>query len=680
MRRIAGIVGTAALFGAVGPALAHDEHAPLLEEVVTYGRAEQQLGVATSASEGLVGYDDIALPPLLRTGELAEAVPGLVATQHSGTGKANQFFLRGFNLDHGTDFSASAEGVPLNMRSHGHGQGYLDLNFLIPELVETTRYRKGPYAAEVGDFSSAGAVRFDFYDRLDESFAELAVGENGFNRALLGASADIGESALLGALDLTRYDGPWQLPEDLVQNKAYLSFVTPVRGGRAKITAQAYSNDWDSTDQVPLRAVETGLIDERGFIDPDLGGETDRFALTGALVFDRFQLSAYAIDYDFTLFSNFTYRLDDPDNGDEFEQRDSRQIFGASLAGNREGSVFGQLFDWHWGVSGRFDDIDEVALYRTTARQRNETLRRDAVDEASVSAWTEVRWSPTDRLRTVIGIRADTYDWDVSALRSVNSGSGDDQQVSPKLTVAYRFTDTIEGYLNYGRGMHSNDVRGTTIRIDPSNGQPVDPVDALVASDGAEVGLRYEKGPVFNATLTAFWLQLDSELVYVGDAGTTEPNDGSRRTGIEANMFWQARDWVAVNASYTYADSRFDNAPGNFDDIPGAIRESASVGAIAAFDNGFGASLRLRYLGKAPLVEDGSVSAPDSLLVNAGAAWRSGAFEWRLDIFNLLDSDDYDIAYFYASRLAGEAPEGVDDIHFHPVEPRTMRASVSFYW
>ena len=662
------------------PVAAHDDHAPSLEELVVYGRAESVIGVAESASEGLVGYDDIRLVPLLRVGELVEAVPGMVATQHSGTGKANQYFLRGFNLDHGTDFSAHAEGVPLNMRTHGHGQGYLDLNFMIPELVATTRYRKGPYSAEVGDFSSAGSVGFRFYDRLDESMAEFSAGEFGFLRTLFAGSTDLGDGALTGAIDVTRYDGPWALDENLEQQKLYLSYLTDVGAAEAKFTLQGYWSDWDSTDQIPQRAVQSGLIDELGFIDPDLGGQTDRVALTGALDFGTWDVSAYVIDYDFTLFSNFTYLLDDPVLGDEFEQRDERRVYGARLGGDLNRTLADRPLVIQWGGDLRFDDISEVGLYRTTARERNATVRQDAVEEWSLGAFVEAQWALTDRLRTTVGVRADVYDWDVSALRSDNSGSGDDTLVNPKFGLAYRFTDGVEGYFNYGRGMHSNDVRGTTIRVDPATGVPVDPVEALVQSEGAEFGLRLESGERFNATLAAFWLELDSELVFVGDAGGTEANDGSERLGVEASAFWQANEWLAINAAYTYTDAEFQDVPGSLSYIPGAIESNFTLGLNAAWQNGVSASLRLRHLGEAPLIEDNSVRADTSTVVNLGAAYRRDRIEWRLDVFNALDSNDYDIAYFYASRLPGEGVDGVEDVHFHPLEPRSVRASVNLFW
>lgn len=661
-------------------AAAHERHAEVLEELVVYGRAEESVGTAQSASEGLVGYDDLELQPLLRVGELLESVPGMVATQHSGTGKANQYFLRGFNLDHGTDFSAQNEGAPINFRTHGHGQGYLDVNFLIPELVETITYHKGPYFANNGDFSSAGSVDFKYYDQLEEAQAKLTIGEFQFYRAVVAGSAAVGDGVFTGALDTTSYGGPWELDEDLKQYRLFASYAFKVGENTAKLSFHGYDNEWTATDQIPRRAVRSGLIDPLGFIDPDLGGSTQRYALTASIQNQNFNASVYALDYDFSLYSNFTYFLDNTDAGDEFEQLDNRQVYGGQINGSTEGLWGNRSVEYRWGADFRYDNIKEVGLFRTRSRTRFDTIRQDSVNEWSLGAFGEVEIPLTDKWRGTLGIRADHFDWDVNARRDANSGSGNDTLVTPNISTAYRFSETFEGYANWGRGFHSNDVRGATIAVDPVTGDPSDPVEALVKSQGAELGVRWEIARRFNATIAAFWLELDSELVFVGDAGFTEPNEGSRRKGVEFTAFWQATPWLALNAMYAATDAEFRRDTGGGREIPGAVDNSFNIGANAAWENGLSASLKARYLGGSPLVEDGSVKANDSLLVNAGMAYRFGDFEVRLDAFNLLDSDDDDIAYFYASRLAGEPEAGVEDVHFHPLEPRSLRATVTMHW
>ena len=651
-----------------------------LEEVVVYGRAERLIGQAASATEGIVGYDDIQLPPMLRVGELVESVPGMVATQHSGTGKANQYFIRGFNLDHGTDFAVSVEGVPVNLRTHGHGQGYLDLNFLIPELVQTTRYMRGPHSARVGDFSSAASVDFSLYESLGGALASLTLGEHGYRRGLAAGSVGVGNGTLTGAVDIGRYDGPWALDEDLEQDRLFLGYSTPLGEANLRVALQGYDSTWRATDQVPRRAVRSGTIDRLGFIDDDLGGDASRWALTARLDTERWSLQAYAVDYDFTLYSNFTYFLEDPDEGDEFEQRDGRRVYGAQISSGAPGAMSPGALALHWGAGFRFDDIDDLGLYATRERQRLATVRRDRVEELSAGAWVEAHWQIAERLRAMLGLRGDWYDWDVQAFRPANSGSGNDTLLSPKLSLAWRFTDSAEAYLNYGRAFHSNDVRGATISVDPGTGDPVDDVPVLVRSSGGELGLRLEHGRAFNTTLNVFWLELDSELVYVGDAGTTEANDGTRRHGFEASLFWQATDWLALNAAWTITDARYKSDQGGGREIPGAVEQTATFGANAAWRNGLSLSMRARWLGEAPLTEERSVRSSGSFLVNAGAAYRVGNAEWRLDVFNAFDSEDDDVSYFYASRLAGEPLDGVEDVHLHPLEPRTVRVTFTWRW
>ena len=657
------------------PATAHEGNTELVEEVIVYGRSQEIIGSADQASEGLVAYDDIRLPPMLRVGELVEAVPGMVATQHSGTGKANQYFMRGFNLDHGTDFSAFVDGVPVNMRTHGHGQGYLDLNFIIPEMVERTYYRKGPYSASTGDFSSAGSVQFQLYDKLEDAFVHASAGMHGYLRGVAAGSSELGGGVLTAAFDYSTYDGPWDLDEDLSQTRFYASYSGTLGTYDASLSLLGYSGDWNSSDQLPLRAVQDGRIDELGFIDPDLGGATDRYGLTGELGGEQWKAMAYVVDYDFELFSNFTYLLDDPVFGDQFEQVDERRIYGLHI----DGSAFAPV-KLNWGGDIRYDDIDEVGLFRTVARERREAVRSDAVEQFSASAYAELEYEPIPGLRASAGVRADYYSWDVDALRDENSGSGDDVLVSPKLNLAYQISESAEVYANWGRGFHSNDARGNTITVDPATGDPADPVDPLSRSTGGEIGLRLERDDRFNATLTGFWLNLDSELVFVGDAGGTEAVGASTRRGVELSTFLQANDWLSVNFAYTYTDSELDKDEGAGRRVPGAIESSATLGINGAWSNGAFVSARFRYLGEAPLIEDNSVKSPSSTLVNVGGGYRFGRFGIRLDVFNLLDSNDYDIAYFYASRLEGEPVGGIEDIHFRPLEPRTVRTTFTYHW
>ncbi len=645
------------------------------DDIIVYGRALAQIGTATSGSQGVVGYKDFEDKPLSRVGELVENVPGLIATQHSGTGKANQYFLRGFNLDHGTDLAGFVDGVPINMRTHGHGQGYLDLNFLIPEIIERIDYRKGPYFADVGDFSAAGTVKFKTADTLAEPIVQATVGSFGYYRALAAGSAKVGDGNLLVALDGTLSNGPWVLDEKLrkINGEAKYSHGTDDHGWSVGLSG--YRATWHATDQVPQRAIDSGLIDRFGNIDPFLGGATTRLALIGNGRFGGTEITAYGIYYKFRLTSNFTYFLNDPINGDEFQQRDQRGIFGGTIKHRFDASVANLPLALTVGADARYDHIGKVGLYNTVRAQIISTVRQDKVDEYSGALFADAEAALTSRLRLTLGLRGDLYGFDVDAGLPVNSGTGSDALLAPKVALAWRAIDHLELYANYGESFHSNDVRGAAISVDPATGDPADQVPVLVRARGAELGARVEY-PRFTASVVGYYLTLGSELVFVGDAGSTEPNDASRRYGTEATLFWRPFDWLTLDGAAAFTHARFRGVAPGEDRIPNATDNVLSGGASVDLKNGFSGSLRLRHFGAAPLIEDDSARSQPTTLVNLGLYYRLGRAKLGVDILNLFDARDNDITYFYTSRLPGEPAAGVDDYHLHPVEPRQVRVSL----
>lgn len=636
-------------------------------EIVVYGRAIDQVGVASSGSEGVVGYADFEDRPIGRVGELAENVPGLIATQHSGSGKANQYFLRGFNLDHGTDLAGYVDGAPINMRSHGHGQGYLDLNFLIPEMVERIDYLKGPYHAAEGDFSSAGTMRYTTKSRLVRPIAELTGGSFGYWRGLVAGSTDLGGGTLLGALDATASNGPWVLDEHERKFNGLIKYST----ADWSLGLSGYTNSWISTDQVPVRAITSGLIPRNGFIDPDLGGRAGRIALTFNGQFGDTAVSAYAIGSRLQLTSNFTYFLDDPVNGDEFRQIDRRGVFGGSL----RHVINGDGITWRFGADTRWDRIGKVGLYHTVAGTVVSTVREDRVDEYSGGLFGEAEMQIGPKLRVVAGLRGDAIGYNVRADLAANSGSGSAAILSSKLALAWQPGRGVEFYANYGEGYHSNDVRGATITVDPSDGTPVSRVPVFARSRGAELGARLERGNL-NFSLVGFWLDLASELVFVGDAGTTEPNDASRRYGTEAALFWHPVPGVTIDGTASWTHARFRGVAVGQDFIPGATPFVLGGGISAKLTPTITATARVRHFASAPLIEDGSQRSQATTLVNLGAYWESGWVRVGLDVLNLFAARDPDITYWYASRLPGEPVDGIEDRHIHPVEPRQIRVSV----
>lgn len=651
-----------------------------LEEIVVTGRSQVLAGEARTASEGVVGQMDLAIRPLLRPGDVLEAVPGLIVTQHSGSGKSNQMFLRGFNLDHGTDFATWIDGMPVNMRTHGHGQGYTDINFLIPETLESLSYVKGPYHANLGDFSSAGGVHIDTFNTLPNRIT-VGAGENGYGRLLAMGTVALDSLNLATAVEGQIYDGPWKdIEEDLkkINGLWKLSGGDNIRAWSA--TAMYYDNEWNSADQIPTRAVNQGIIDELGSIDNTLGGETYRASLSGEFTHEhdnhRSQWQGYIIDYELDLWSNFTYLLDDPIDGDQFQQVDDRTIYGGSYNRFWVGGAQ-EHFHHNLGVELRYDDINTVGLYRTAARQRLDTVREDSVEQASLGVFYELAWRFTDSWRTVLGIRGDYYRFDVDAGEPQNAGDDSDFLVSPKSSLIYALSDVSEVYVSAGYGFHSNDARGVTISTDPVTAEPVSQVDALVQSKGAELGFKTVWLERWNASMALWYLELDSELLFVGDAGTTEPSSGSERWGLDFNNFWQLNDIWSLELDIAWTDARFSGNPPEGNAIPNSMEWVASGAISAQFPGGWFGSLRARHFDGAPLIEDGSVESDGATIANMAVGWADDAWKLQVDVLNLFDSSDHDIDYFYASRLPGEPAAGIEDVHYHVFEPRQIRVYVT---
>ena len=659
-----------------------------LEEIVVNATRIGLIGESRAASEGVVLAIQLEGRPVLRPGEILEVVPGLVVTQHSGDGKANQYFLRGFNLDHGTDFATRVDGIPVNMPTHAHGQGYADINFLIPELVDKVRYRKGTYFADEGNFSAAGAADIVYRRKLDSSLASLTFGEHDYYRALLAASPEVGGGILLGALDYSTADGPWDLPQDFRKVNGLVKFSHGEAERGFAVTAMGYDGSWDSTDQIPERAVGGDCeqipfcISRFGYVDDTSGGESHRYSLSVDAWSNHddgrgWTASAWALDYHLELISNFTYAID-PVNGDQFEQYDDRRVYGGRFEYVWPASLTSLPGSLRAGAELRHDDIEPVGLFLTTQAQRRETVRQDDVTQTSYSAYVshDQRWN--DWLRTELGARFDSFDFDVSSNLAANSGSASDSIASPKATVVLGPWHETEYFLNAGRGFHSNDARGTTIRVDPADGvTPVDRVDPLVAATGAEIGFRSGALPGLQLYGALWGLELDSELLFVGDGGITEPSRESRRYGVELGAFWTPLDWLILDLDYAWSHARFQGNDPAGDHIPGAVEDVASLGIAVNRNDGWFGGARVRYLGEAPLIEDDSVRSDPTLLVNLEAGYRFNR-HWSafLAVFNLFDAADNDITYFYESQLPGEAAL-VEDIHFHPVEPRTLRATVT---
>jgi len=649
------------------------------------GHYDNAVGSSDAASQGSIGPTLIRDRALQRPAEALEFVPGLVVTQHSGDGKANQYFLRGFNLDHGTDFATRVNGVPVNMPTHAHGQGYSDLNFLIPELLQRIDYRKGPYHAADGDFASAGAADFVYRTRLDQPLLDVSLGERGYARLLAAGSHELaaGQTLLL-AFERMNHDGPWRVPEGLRKTNAVLTLSDGSAAQGWSASVMGYNARWTATDQVPQRLLDAGSYQGAPFgrfdsLDSSDGGQTSRHSLsaewhsTRGAVRDR--LAAYALHYDLDLYSNFTYALDRPAQGDQFAQKDQRSVVGLSASRQWEHTLPGgrTMFN-SLGVQLRRDRI-RVGLYDSAARVITANVREDEVSQTLSGLYGDNRIDWTPWLRTVAGLRFDQLDATVDSLTlAANSGSTRTGRLSPKFSVVLGPWHKTEFFFNAGRGFHSNDARGTTARLDPRDGTTTQaPVAGLVGSRGQEVGLRTEAWPGLQSSLSLWQLDFDSELVYLGDAGNTEAGRPSRRHGVEWSTRWQAGNGWVLDADLAWTQARYADTSAAGDAIPNAVGRVAQLAASLRERGPWSASLHWRYIGAAPLNEDDSVRSSPSQTWNLRLGYRLHArAELYCDVFNLLDAKVNDIQYYYASRLRSEAAS-VNDLHVHPGEPRTLR-------
>lgn len=613
----------------------------------------------------------------MREGELLETVPGLIVTQHSGDGKSNQMFVRGFNLDHGTDFQTRLEGMPVNNPSHAHGQGYTDLNFLIPELVDYIDYRLGVQHASMGDFGSAGGAEFHLVKSLARPFAVIDAGRFGYTRLATGLSSQLGAGSLLLGAEGKSYDGPWTVDQRLrkASGLARYTWGSPLR--QWSLLALGYHNRWNASDQIPARAVASGLS-RFGQVDPTLGGEAGRYSLSGS--FSRIGATStqtvqlFGIRSNLDLYSNFTYLLGDPQAGDQFNQRESRTVLGVNAAHRQSLQMFGREHTVTAGFQQRTDLLDDVGLHRTSGRQRLGTVRQDDVTQVSAGLFleTESRW--TETFRSIVGIRADGYAFDVRSDNDANTGNACDGIVSPKASLAFAPTRELEFYVGAGFGFHSNDARGTTITVDPVTGDAADRVDPLVRSRGAEFGVRATSARGLRSTLSLWALDLESELLFVGDGGTTEPSGRSRRAGVTFANFYRPRPDLSLDADVSFARARFAGVAPDARFIPGALENVVAAGVTwGGVRSGPFSALRLRHFGSFPLIEDNSVRATASTLVNADAGYQLRRVRLQLTVLNVFNAKARDIQYYYASRLAGEPAEGISDVHYHPAEPRQLR-------
>ena len=643
---------------------------PFLQRVLVEGPRASQLGTAAAAGTGSVAQRQLDARTVYRPAELLEAAPGLVASQHSGEGKASQFYLRGFNLDHGTDLKTTVDGMPVNQRSHAHGQGWTDLNFIIPELVARLDYKKGPYSASEGDFASAGVTAMHYANRLPRDEASLSAGQHGYGRALLAADSERGgDGSLLYALEAVHKDGPFTRGDNFRKLNAVLRYSQGFANNGFTVTAMAYRGGWNATDQIPQRAVASGQLGRFDGVDLTDGGQARRFSLSGAWARSSEQsttrANAYIINNRLQLFSNFTYFLHDPLRGDQFAQPDRRVTSGFEASHAMHGHL-GDAGAMAWsttvGIQAQNDNIFN-ALVHTQARQALETVREDHIVESSVALYLEQRLRLTPWLRGEAGLRLDQYRFGAGAAHAAQT------LASPGISLAFGPWSRTELYVNAGRGFHSNDARGVT--------QAADPATPLARSRGLEFGLRSEAIKGLQTVLAVYRLDFDSELVFLGDAGSTAAGRPSRRHGIEFSNYYRPVKWLALDADLALARGRYRNADPAGKRIPGAIEGVAQLAAAITPAGPWSGALRLRWFGPRPLSEDNGVRSKASATLNGRIAYRLGpSTSVELEGFNLANRKVSAIDYYYESHLPGEH-EARADVHFHPIESRSFRFSLT---
>jgi hypothetical protein len=722
-----GIVPAAAQAGS-GTASGFQAPAVDLEMVTVQGRAADLIGQAETASSGRVGQTDIAERPLLRPAEVLEAVPGLLITQHSGDGKANQYFTRGFNLDHGTDFAFSMDGIPLNEPSNAHGQGYTDLNFMIPELVQAVTYTKGPFDVEEGDFATAGSADILCPDRLTRNIAEITMGEFGYNRALGAYQLSLLGGNLIYAMEIVDYDGPWDTPEGFKKYNGFLRYSRGTADERWTISYASYEASWNATNQVPNDAVSQGVINAFGSMSPSDGGNRSREFLWGSWTAQWGSLKTDALVYagvsHLDLWNDFNFYLPyqasgqqldeglaqdqyaDPaaTNGEQFEQRDDRTRCGGSVRAKFSGHLgrFPTLSEA--GLDFRNDNI-WVGLYNTDERVVYETDSLNHVVETSAApyVWNSTRWTPW--LRTVLGFREDLYAFKVANqtpaiqdgvnLEEAASAAGPDGTLAPlsafdegagvgtsttyqasmpepKAAVIVRPQEgPTELYFDFGQGFHSNDARELSPGVDP-----------LARVDSEELGARYYGGDAYETSVSVWRMDMASELTFDGDTALSSPNGASTRQGLEWSNtsrfrpFYVDLDAALSQARFLSTDTSDDPLhPGMW--VPLAIERVGTLTLGVDKVKGWSVDARVRYFGGRALTPDDAVRSPATTLVSFQVSRHLWAGQRvSLEIFNVFDQAADDVCYYYAYAAAGvDGGQAHEAVMGHATEPRSIRVT-----
>ncbi|HWA33480.1 MAG TPA: TonB-dependent receptor [Cyclobacteriaceae bacterium] len=614
---------------------------------------------------------DMSFRPINTAQDILRMVPGLFIAQHAGGGKAEQIFLRGFDCDHGTDINIEVDGMPVNMVSHAHGQGYADLHFLMPELISVVDFDKGPYFANKGDLNTAGYVAFQTRNRLEHNFIKLETGS--FNTQRVAAGVNITDTKKTVAYIASEYfhsDGFFDNKQNFGRFNAQAKVQTRISDNTTlNGMFTAFSSQWNASGQIPDRAVDEGIISRYGSIDPTEGGNTSRYNMNLKLskAFSNgatWENQAYAIRYNFNLFSNFTFYLKDSVNGDQINQRDSRWIYGYKSSYQRAGTLFGKSLNSEDGAGLRYDVIDELALDHTVRRAFLNHIKYGSARELNVNAYLSENLTLSDRFSIGAGLRLDylhfQYDDRLSSVQQASVGKA---IVNPKFSMTYHPARTMSLFFRAGTGFHSNDARVVVQQ---------DGKDILPRAYSADLG--FELKPTQRLFLhAALWqLDLDQEFVYVGDEGIVEPSGRTRRIGVDASVRYQLADWLFADIDFNFTRPRSKDAPEGENYIPLAPLISSIGGLTVKRSQGFGGSLRYRYLGDRPANEDNTVVARGYFITDAILNYSRKTYEIGLSLENVFDVQWKEAQFDTESRLRNE-PAPAEEIHFTPGTPFAMK-------
>ena len=640
---------------------------------------------ANSSSGGVfktISDLDIHLRPINNSQEVLRMVPGLFIGQHAGGGKSEQIFLRGFDIDHGTDINLSVDGMPVNMVSHAHGQGYADLHFLIPEIIEKVNFNKGPYFADKGNFTTAGFVDFKTKNYLENNFVKIEGGQFNTFRGITGLNllkqkGDKRNQSLYFASEASFTKGFFESPQNFNRLNGMLKYHGSL-GTNSVLTAlvSGFTSKWNASGQIPDRAVESGKIGFYGAIDNTEGGQTSRYNANIELVnnFDNggvLRNRIYYTHYKFKLYSNFTFFKEDPINGDQIRQGEDRNLVGYTGSYQKDfllGNIKTQI---NTGVQVRYDLVDNLELSRT--KNRNITtmpIMFGKVNELSTAAFWAQKFSLSNQLDISAGLRADYFSNRYNDKLNSQQLSSDAALVSPKLNFNYRVNDRVELYWYNGRGFHSNDTRVAV----QQNGKKVVPPGWATDIGGV---FKPAKKLVLQAAL--WYLQLDQEFIYVGDEGVVEPSGKSRRVGIDVSMRYEVANHLFADLDVSIANPRAVGVAKTDSYLPLAPRFTSVGGLNYRKEYGWNGSLRYRFMNKRPANENYTVTAKGYLIVDAAVNYSTKRWEAGLSIQNILNTKWKETQFDTESRLQNE-PAPVSEIHFTPGSPFFARLNLTVFF